>query len=39
MTMRPVSEDEVELVHDMIVELAEFEQAKEQVVALSLIHI
>jgi len=33
MTMRPVSEDEVELVHDMIVELAEFEQAKEHVVA------
>ena len=33
MTMRPVSEDEVELVHDMIVELAEFEQAKDQVTA------
>jgi len=31
--MRPVREDEVALVHDMIVELAEFEQAIEQVVA------
>ena len=33
MTIRPVRDDEVTLVHDMILELAEFEQAKEEVMA------